>query len=88
MVCRTIIAGGTTMVIACSRGARRSEPCSTPGCGRTYSKLCDFPLVQLEFGKEPKTCDRKLCDRCAVHVGPNRDLCQPHAKLEKEQGNE
>lgn len=83
MGCRVLMSGPNVMAIACTRG-RQLGPCSTPGCTRAASRLCDYPLTQLEVGKEPKTCDRKLCDRCAVRVGPNRDYCGPHAKLAKE----
>lgn len=52
-----------------------------PGCTSTFERL-RYQLEPLAFGKQPKTCDAKLCRRCAKHVGPDRDLCPPHAKLE------
>lgn len=82
MPCTPINLGGGVTGIICTRG-RRPGPCSVPGCGRPHEVLCDYQLVPLEFGKEPKTCDAKLCRRCAKHVGPDRDLCPPHAKLEE-----
>jgi hypothetical protein len=74
--------GVTGVICTRGRGAQR-DPCSVPGCGRPHTKLCDYPLVPLEFGKEPKTCDAKICDRCAVHVGPNCDYCPPHSRVAK-----
>ena len=40
--------------------------------------LCDFPVTRA--GKVG-TCDAKLCDRCRVRVGPDKDHCPPHAKV-------
>ena len=39
---------------------------------RLHSKLCDYPT-----GKG-KTCDRKMCDRCATSVGEDLDYCPTH----------
>ena len=80
MPCTPFDLGGGVTGIACTRG-RRPDPCSVPGCGRPSSRLCDYPLVPLEVGKDPKTCDAKLCPRCAVKVGPNSDYCPAHARL-------
>lgn len=80
MTCRTLVQGNGVTVIACTRGRER-RLCSV--CkSRAMSKLCDFPLRGERAGA---TCDRDLCDRCAVHVGPNRDLCPVHARLEKKE---
>jgi hypothetical protein len=65
--------------------ARRKSDNALLGCGRPSSRLCDYPLVPLEFGKEPKTCDAKLCPRCAVKVGPNADYCPAHARMAAKQ---
>lgn len=46
-------------------------------CGKPYSKLCDHKI-----GKR-KTCSRKLCQACAVSMGPNVDLCPDHANVPK-----
>lgn len=79
MACRTIpIAGG--FAILCGRG-QRVAACSVPGCSRPHAKLCDFALAE-KLG----TCDAKLCATCAVHVGPDRDYCPPHAKAEASRG--
>lgn len=34
--------------------------------------LCDYPVG------EGKTCDRSLCDNCAVEIAPNIHYCQTH----------
>ncbi len=44
-------------------------------CGGVTTRLCDYPV-----GKG-KTCDRKLCERCGHHVGPDKDLCLEHYKM-------
>lgn len=74
MGCRTInIPGGFGIV--CSRGA-------VPKCGScrqyTHTKLCDYPLIGEMQGR---TCDMRLCERCAVSVGPNKDYCPAHARV-------
>lgn len=78
MPCETFpVPGG--FAFACGRGrSRRCSSCKT----RTASKLCDFPVTR--DGKQG-TCDRALCTRCAVPVGPNRDLCPPHARHQAKQ---
>lgn len=78
MPCRPIIdAAGHQIGWACSRDQRQPR-CAV--CGAPSTKLCDQPLTGPKAGK---TCDRPLCARCAVHVGPDRDLCPAHARLEK-----
>lgn len=65
--------GGSDFAIVCVRGARPRAVCR---CGTSvYTRLCDH----REPGRK-RTCDAKLCDRCAVSVGPNRDLCPAHAR--------
>ena len=74
MTCKlTPIPGG--FVVACTRGKARvmCEICKQ----RPVAKLCDYPLVGAKAGQ---TCDRKLCLGCAVHTGPDQDLCPAHAK--------
>lgn len=78
MTCHRIDLPGGGFAIACTRGPRRkSAPCLY--CTAPHTKLCDYEVAP------GKTCDRKLCDRCAVHVGPNRDLCPDHAKQARQQ---
>jgi hypothetical protein len=83
MACTPIKLGDGTTMMVCVRG-RRGWPCSVPGCHRSSSRICDYPLAPLEVGKEPKTCDARLCTVHAVKIGPNVDHCPPHAKVAKE----
>lgn len=77
MGCKTIDLGGGALAIVCSRGHKPRALCEA--CkSEPHAVLCDYPLSGPKAGK---TCDRKLCARCAVHAGPNRDLCPAHAKL-------
>ncbi len=69
---------GNVVAFVCTRGKRRRS-CSTVNCDRPGTKLCDYEL------KNGKTCDRPCCAQCAKHVGPDRDLCPPHARLEERQ---
>lgn len=78
MTCRPIDLGNGVTGWACTRGS--SERCQE--CGGRASKLCDYPLRGAKAGK---TCDAKLCARCAVNVAPDRDYCGPHARLAAKQ---
>lgn len=62
----------------------RSHKCSS--CGYLSArKQCDYPVKPKLHRKIAKaTCDRWLCDRCAVNVGPDRDYCPPHHRLSQE----
>ena len=76
MSCKQIVDSKTGAVVGfvCSRGRPRSQV-RCLYCGRTGADLlCDHDLGG------GKTCDRRLCRSCAVHVGPNRDLCPDHAR--------
>lgn len=71
-------ADGNVIGIACSReSVKLCSACKS----RRHTKLCDFPLSGKKAGK---TCDAPLCDRCAEHVGPDRDYCPPHARAAKD----
>lgn len=74
MTCHKIVsADGKTVGFACTRGTRSKTRCLY--CGRTGATLlCDHEV------SPGKTCDRNLCASCAVHVGPNRDMCPDHAR--------
>jgi hypothetical protein len=74
MTCRTFDLGNGVTGIACTR--ERRKRCKE--CGATGDRLCDYPLRGKAAGR---TCDVRLCSRCAVVVGPDRDYCPPHARL-------
>lgn len=76
MACRDIqLPGGGTAIVCGPR--TRTKTCVV--CGRRQSsKLCDFPLRGAKAGK---TCDRPLCERCAVHSEPDTDYCPTHAHM-------
>ena len=78
MPCNKFDLGNGAFAIVCTRG-QRSKPCSTPGCTNRATLLCDFPVTRK--GK-PGTCDRPVCAKCAKHVGPDRDYCAAHARVE------
>ena len=79
MPCETKRAADGITVILCHRGRGRVRQAMCDCCGkRPRTKLCDYPLQGRRAGQ---TCDRKMCATCAVHVGPDRDYCPPHAKL-------
>lgn len=68
---------GTPVHILCDR-----RPVKKCKCGRPSTKLCDFELGPPDHaqGAHGKTCDRPLCDRCAVHIpGKDVDYCLDHA---------
>lgn len=71
MTCETVRLPGGTTAIVCGRGGRRPR-CRMPGCTRPGDRQCDFPL--LAGG----TCDKYLCARHAVRLGPDRDHCPDH----------
>lgn len=80
-VCETIpITDENGTVIGHARVQRsvRNRPCSS--CGTSIredrGRLCDFPVTRSKSG----TCDRFVCPACAVRVGPEKDLCPPHAR--------
>lgn len=85
MTCKVTKLGPDSYIIQCSRGL--NYRCRFCGSGNA-TKLCDFPLRGEMAGK---TCDIRMCARCAVKVGENKDYCPPHARMadkekEKEHG--
>ena len=75
MPCYTVDLQGGGHAIVCTRG-RRPIVCSV--CRLPGNKLCDFPLMGAKTGK---TCDRPLCDRCAISGGKGIDYCPTHARM-------
>jgi hypothetical protein len=60
----------TMGAIICRRYERGYGACAF--CGKPGNKLCDFPL------REGKTCDARMCVKCAAHVEPDTDYCPIH----------
>ena len=50
-------------------------------CGRLSTRLCDYIVSLPEQVTHKKTCDKALCDHCAVHAGPDLDYCREHAEI-------
>lgn len=69
---------GKGVAFICSRSGPRKR-CSVPGCDAWSTKLCDYPTPGPKTPN--RTCSKALCERCTKHVGEDRDLCPPHAKL-------
>jgi hypothetical protein len=65
---QTMKDGAVVTGFICTRGT--GKQCAI--CGRPSTKLCD--------GIRPngKTCDMPLCEKCAVHVHPDKDYCPAH----------
>ena len=80
MGCDRIDLGGGGFAIICSRGRRR--PTCKACKDRPATRQCDWPLTGRAAGK---TCDANLCERCAVHVGEDRDYCPAHARVAERQ---
>lgn len=70
-----IDAGGNVIGRACYREQRAS--CATTGCAGAGTLLCDYPVTRR--GRQT-TCNRRVCRRCAVALGPGLDFCPPHAR--------
>ena len=69
---------GTVGLIMCGPRGRRGPKFNCQTCfKREHTKLCDFRPDE----RTGKTCDRKLCDECAVSVGPDLDYCPEHPKV-------
>jgi hypothetical protein len=61
--------GGVAHVKMGKPSRRRCSSCGT----RWASRQCDYP-------KGKGTCDKHLCDGCAVTVGPDLDYCPDHPR--------
>lgn len=60
----------------------RLSKCEACGARVEDVVLCDWPLAGKAIGR---TCDAQCCRRCARRVGPNRDYCPAHARLDDAQ---
>lgn len=78
MGCRTLYLNGVAIGIGCDRSKRYHKCSSCSAYGANVQ--CDYP-VKTKSG----TCDRWLCRKCAVKVGPDRDYCPPHDRLTQEE---
>jgi hypothetical protein len=79
--CDVIADGKAGIIIACSRGGRARQRCCI--CGGTATVLCDYPLRGEKVGQ---TCDLPLCRKHTTRVGPNRDYCPAHARVDRPKG--
>lgn len=59
---------GTVAIVKHARGRRTRCAC----CPAWSGFLCDFELAP------GKSCDRPLCGRHAIPVGPDRHVCPTH----------
>jgi hypothetical protein len=84
MPCESFKLNDGTKVVACTRGPRRREPCTVPGCSSTGGYLCDWPLSGEKFGT---TCSRSVCGSHRKAVGKDQDLCPVHGRMFEENGN-
>jgi hypothetical protein len=58
-------------------GLRRSKKFCA--CGRPCEFECDWKM-KVRSG----TCDKPICSRCALQVGPDKHLCREHQKAWEE----
>jgi hypothetical protein len=86
------IGGATVHVRHSGKRPEPLPPCRF--CKVQSTKLCDFPLSSPQRVTHRKTCDAPMCDDHATAIGPNSDLCPPHAeqwtgkKRERQPGEE
>lgn len=67
MTCQHVTVPGGYSAIVCGP-TRRCK------CGRKATLLCDWKVPSRKSG----TCDKAICDQCAVSVAPEKDLCPDH----------
>lgn len=71
-MCEHVDLGDGNFAIICG-GRKRAQYCA---CGRASKFLCDWKVA----GKKSGTCDKPICERCALNVAPDRDLCPEHQR--------
>ncbi len=76
MVCKpfSFVGDDGTVSYGFACGPRR--PRKRCACGRWATKECDFPAPH----RKSKTCDKPLCDVCAIRIAPNVDHCPDHPR--------
>lgn len=72
MPCTKISGDDGAIIFVCTR-----SPISKCGCGKKAVFLCSY---KLKGSKTGQTCDKKLCQKCAVVVGEDH-FCFGHAKM-------
>lgn len=71
MTCETFRLPSGQTAIVCSRNRRRPK-CR---CGMPATLECDWKVSTRRSG----TCDKPICQTCAVSPAPEKDLCPDHA---------
>ncbi len=85
-MCDKIPMPGGGFAIICRGHKQRTKVCAVCGKGRGV-KLCDYPTGGKKlYAGGKNTCDRPLCDNCAVHKDPDQDFCPYHAKMLSPEG--
>ena len=87
MTCKWTDLPDGTRIVMCGWRPERQPRCAE--CrGQKATKLCDFPVAA------GVTCDRNLCDRCAVQIGrvdarlsPGNELVRVLARNPKMRGD-
>lgn len=72
MICTPTDFGNGMTGFVCSSGTRKR--CK---CGRVATLLCDWKVGS-------GTCDKPICEGCAIQPAPGKDLCHEHTKAFKE----
>lgn len=78
MTCHRLDLGDGVTGFVCTETKRRACSSCRSSIKAEQGVLCDWPLTGPKAGK---TCDRFVCQRCAKHVGEDRDYCPTHAEI-------
>lgn len=76
MACDRIKMADGSVLFICSRSKRRVM------CGLCRKLEAEF-LCDYKIGPK-RTCDRPLCSKCAIEVGPNTHQCFVHKGQQEE----
>ena len=79
MACFNVNIAGVTG-IACFRGGKAPARCGSPGCNFIADYLCDGPAPG------GRTCDRAICEKHRINVGPEVDLCPNASRRARKAG--